>query len=304
MRGGYETTKLIPRAERLRTETKTRNKTVIRSRAPLHHSPGGFARAVRGGVWIHKLTSRRVDYVALELCESESESAMALTFTSWAVAPFSSTKSLGQAQLCSPAQSRHACHAASSSSSSSKLTEIRLARDDLLGLIATEERGVKTQHDATKRAQILEAIETLGVPGREQTTTDADALSATWRMLWTTEKEQLFIIDKSPLFGTRAGEVLQVIDVQRGTLNNVITFPPSGSFVVDSTIEVVSKQRVNFRFIGAALFVNGRRIAVPPFGKGWFESVYLDDSIRVAKDIRGDYLVVDRAPYDWNPPAA
>jgi hypothetical protein len=36
--------------------------------------------------------------------------------------------------------------------------------------------------------------------------------------------------------------------VQRGTLNNVITFPPSGSFVVDSTIEVVSKQRVNFRF--------------------------------------------------------
>jgi hypothetical protein len=139
---------------------------------------------------------------------------MALTCTSWAVAPFSSTKSLGQAQLCSPAQSRnaprHACRAASSSSSSSKLTEIRLARDDLLGLIATEERGVKTQHNATKRAQILEAIETLGVLGREQTTTDADALSATWRMLWTTEKEQLFIIDKSPLFGTRAGDILQV----------------------------------------------------------------------------------------------
>ena len=30
-----------------------------------------------------------------------------------------------------------------------------------------------------------------------------------------------------------------------------------------------------------------------------FESVYLDDDIRVAKDIRGDYLVVDRAPYGW-----
>lgn len=30
-----------------------------------------------------------------------------------------------------------------------------------------------------------------------------------------------------------------------------------------------------------------------------FESVYLDDDIRVAKDIRGDYLVVDRAPYNW-----
>lgn len=39
----------------------------------------------------------------------------------------------------------------------------------------------------------------------------------------------------------------QVIDVENCTLNNVITFPPTGSFVVDSTIEVVSKQRVNFR---------------------------------------------------------
>lgn len=213
--------------------------------------------------------------------------------TSWAVAPFSSSL-----VLCSPrnARARHVCRASSK-------TETRLARDDLLGLIETEERGVKTQGNDSKRAHILEAIEALGVLGREQTTTD-DGLSATWRMLWTTEKEQLFIVEKAPLFGTQAGDILQVINVQKGTLNNVITFPPSGSFVVDSTIEVVSKQRVNFRFIGAALFVNGRRIGVPPFGKGWFESVYLDESIRVAKDIRGDYLVVDRAPYDWQPPAA
>lgn len=27
--------------------------------------------------------------------------------------------------------------------------------------------------------------------------------------------------------------------------------------------------------------------------------MYLDDEIRVVKDIRGDYLVVDRAPYAW-----
>lgn len=30
-----------------------------------------------------------------------------------------------------------------------------------------------------------------------------------------------------------------------------------------------------------------------------FEFVYLNDEIRVAKDIRGDYLVVDLAPYTW-----
>lgn len=27
--------------------------------------------------------------------------------------------------------------------------------------------------------------------------------------------------------------------------------------------------------------------------------MYLDDEIRVVKDIRGDYLVVERAPYNW-----
>ncbi|RVW97074.1 hypothetical protein CK203_030046 [Vitis vinifera] len=30
-----------------------------------------------------------------------------------------------------------------------------------------------------------------------------------------------------------------------------------------------------------------------------FESVYLDSGFRVAKDIREDYLVVERAPYEW-----
>lgn len=30
-----------------------------------------------------------------------------------------------------------------------------------------------------------------------------------------------------------------------------------------------------------------------------FETVYLDDEIRVVKDIRDDYLVVERAPYNW-----
>lgn len=30
-----------------------------------------------------------------------------------------------------------------------------------------------------------------------------------------------------------------------------------------------------------------------------FESLYIDDEIRVVKDIRQDYLVVERAPYSW-----
>nr|CAD1835104.1 unnamed protein product [Ananas comosus var. bracteatus] len=153
------------------------------------------------------------------------------------------------------------------------------AKSDLLSLISDQERGLRTQRDPSKRAEIVAAIEALAAAAKGSVTT-GPPLSATWRMLWTTEKEQLFIIKNAPFFGTEAGDVLQVIDVEKGTLNNVITFPLPG-------------------FTSAVLRGSNWEIPLPPFGKGWFESVYLDEDIRVVEDIRGDYLVVDRAPYSW-----
>ncbi|KAK7339302.1 hypothetical protein VNO77_19960 [Canavalia gladiata] len=174
----------------------------------------------------------------------------------------------------------------------------RSAREHLLALLADQDRGLRTQSDPEKRAMIVEAINTMAAAGEGSITT-GDSLSGTWRLLWTTEKEQLFIIEKAPLFGTRAGDVFQVIDVRKKTLNNVITFPPDGVFFVRSGIEIASPQRVNFRFTSAVLRGKNWEIPLPPFGQGWFDTVYLDDDLRVVKDIRGDYLVVDRASYIW-----
>lgn len=171
-------------------------------------------------------------------------------------------------------------------------------KSDLLTLIADQDRGLKSQQNPKIRSEIIQAIEDLAILGKDSVTTGS-SLSGTWRMLWTTEKEQLFIVQNAGLFGTKAGDVLQVIDVDSLTLNNVITFPPSGVFFVRSGIDIASKRRVNFRFTSAVLRGKDWEFPLPPFGQGWFESVYLDDDIRVAKDIRGDYLVVDRAPYEW-----
>ncbi|KAJ3680594.1 hypothetical protein LUZ60_016872 [Juncus effusus] len=172
------------------------------------------------------------------------------------------------------------------------------AKSDVLNLISDQDRGLKTQSDSSKRAEIISAIDSLAALAEGEVTTGA-SLSATWRLLWTTEKEQLYIIKNAGLFRTEAGDVLQVIDVQNGKLNNVITFPPDGVFFVRSTIEIEPPQRVNFKFTSAVLRGNNWEIPLPPFGQGWFESVYMDEEIRVAKDIRGDYLVVERAPYSW-----
>eukprot|EP00262_Sarcandra_glabra_P006504 TRINITY_DN18836_c0_g1_i1.p1 TRINITY_DN18836_c0_g1~~TRINITY_DN18836_c0_g1_i1.p1 ORF type:complete len:232 (-),score=19.73 TRINITY_DN18836_c0_g1_i1:191-886(-) len=193
---------------------------------------------------------------------------------------------------------RHLNHKMTTACSTSISNESQLAKDDLLGLIADQERGIKTERHHSKRSKIIEAVDALSVYGKDTVTTGS-SLSGTWRMLWTTEKEQLFIIKNASLFGTETGDVLQVIDVESGRLNNVITFPPSGVFFVRSSMEVVSPQRVNFRFMSAVLRGKDWEFPLPPFGQGWFESVYLDDEIRVVKDIRGDYLVVDRAPYSW-----
>lgn len=120
------------------------------------------------------------------------------------------------------------------------------AKRHLLSLVSGEERGLKTQSNPQKLSQIIDAIDSLAAVGRGTVTT-GESLSATWRMLWTTEKEQLFIIKNASVFGTAAGDVLQVIDVEEKTLNNVITFPPDGVFFVRSDIQVASAQRVNFQ---------------------------------------------------------
>ncbi|TQE07064.1 hypothetical protein C1H46_007332 [Malus baccata] len=181
---------------------------------------------------------------------------------------------------------------------SAPTAQSQLAKQRLLNLIGDQDRGLMTQNNPTKLVSIVKAIDDLADLGRDSVTTGG-SLSATWRLLWTTEKEQLFIIQKASLFGTQTGDVLQVIDVGQRVLNNVITFPPDGVFFVRSDIAIASNQRVNFKFTSAVLRGKSWEIPLPPFGQGWFDTVYLDDEIRVVKDIRGDYLVVDRAPYTW-----
>ena len=60
-----------------------------------------------------------------------------------------------------------------------------------------------------------------------------------------------------------------MIDVNQGLLQNVITFPPEGAFVVDSNIAIAGPQRVDFQFSGAKLKLPSRDFGVPPVGKGW-----------------------------------
>lgn len=68
----------------------------------------------------------------------------------------------------------------------------RLSREEaavsrLLAAIEGCERGLTGNEE--QRAEIMAAVEELRELGSGSTTTGADELSATWRLLWTTEKE-------------------------------------------------------------------------------------------------------------------
>jgi hypothetical protein len=142
-------------------------------------------------------------------------------------------------------------------------------------------------------------------------------LTGTWKQAFSTEKETLAIFSTlAPLFRTRGEAAYQVIDAEAGRLQNVITFTNGAVFVVDSTLEVVESSeeeeeeqqqqgplplRCSFRFTGAALKLpSGKEWRLPPAGKGWFDTLYVDDQVRVAFDIRNDWLVVERdGPPRW-----
>eukprot|EP00963_Diacronema_lutheri_P011452 scaffold1401_cov330-Pavlova_lutheri.AAC.40 len=164
--------------------------------------------------------------------------------------------------------------------------QVQKKKRELLQLIQGTKRGV----DGNRKEDILRCATELGELGADSTNTATEVLSAKWKLLWTTEKETLFIFEKFP----SAGEAYQVIDVQESTLQNIIEFPPDGAFTVDSVISITSPTRVDFRFEGARIQTKFGSIPLPPFGKGWFENIYVDDTIRLSLDSRGDLLVVER----------
>lgn len=183
------------------------------------------------------------------------------------------------------------------------------AAAEIRALAATTAGGTATTPET--RREILSLAESLRAeaPSCQGSLQAAKrAISGTWRQAWSSEKETLFIFSTiAPLFGTKGEAAFQVIDADAGRLQNVITFANGASFVVDSTLEVVERQaeegedegplplRCNFRFTSASLKrASGKEIKLPPAGKGWFDTVYVDGKVRVALDIRKDTLVVER----------
>lgn len=111
--------------------------------------------------------------------------------------------------------------------------------------------------------------------------------------IWTTEKEINFFLDNG-----WATAITQTI--QGNQLQNDIPFVQGGGFRVEGSLHVpnVNGQRTDFSFTRATLDLrpNWGQWNVPPIGKGWFDTVYLDDTLRVDTNSRNDILICEPYP--------
>lgn len=112
-------------------------------------------------------------------------------------------------------------------------------------------------------------------------------LQKKWILEYTTEKEINVFQDwgiSSTISQTIDGSVLQ----------NLIPFKAGGSFGVSGRLSIPDPDgiRTDFEFESATLDLGKwGSFTLPPVGKGWFDTVYIDDELRVDLNSRDDILI-------------
>eukprot|EP00977_Amphora_coffeiformis_P015641 scaffold4600_cov169-Amphora_coffeaeformis.AAC.3 len=139
-----------------------------------------------------------------------------------------------------------------------------------------------------ERAQVEEKIAALAPFSPTKNSAASPLLQKDWILTWTTEKEINFFLD----FGI-ASEVSQTINGSE--LGNLIAFKRGGCLSVSGTLSASkddSAVRTEFKFDTATLdLAKWGKYQFPPVGQGWFDTIYLDDGLRVDTNSRDDILI-------------
>ncbi|EEC43432.1 pap-fibrillin-ii [Phaeodactylum tricornutum CCAP 1055/1] len=141
--------------------------------------------------------------------------------------------------------------------------------------------------DKPDRSIIEATIQELETLSPVTATASSPLLQKKWEMIWTTEKEINFFVERG-----FSSKIFQTID--GSVLTNNIPFIKGGSFNVTGSLSVpdIEGIRTEFTFSEAALdLAKWGTYKLPPVGKGWFDTLYLDDTLRVDLNSRNDILI-------------
>eukprot|EP00815_Leptocylindrus_aporus_P008510 CAMPEP_0116055018 /NCGR_PEP_ID=MMETSP0322-20121206/3150_1 /TAXON_ID=163516 /ORGANISM="Leptocylindrus danicus var. apora, Strain B651" /LENGTH=178 /DNA_ID=CAMNT_0003538527 /DNA_START=236 /DNA_END=772 /DNA_ORIENTATION=+ len=159
-------------------------------------------------------------------------------------------------------------------------SEVKRRNELCLKLLETCRSGEKD------RKVINEIVEELSLLNPTSSPSISSLLEKDWRLEWTTEKEINLFSDWN-----LSDEISQ--SIVGSNMRNLIVFKNGGNFSVDVELGVddVNPLRTNFEFVSAALELNGLNIRLPPVGEGWFDTLYLDENLRVQTNSRNDLFV-------------
>ena len=165
---------------------------------------------------------------------------------------------------------------------------------ELLSL-AEQSRGGLDAFEPEAQQRFDEVVAALSALTPSEAPARSSAFSGEWQCEWTTEKELNFAVEKG-LPGCPWERTYQQIDLEKGTLENVIQFAEGSYLKVGSTIapDADNGRRFNFAFDRCELRWRSIRVPLPPVGKGWGELLYLDEELRVQRDVRGDLLIASK----------
>ena len=114
-------------------------------------------------------------------------------------------------------------------------------------------------------------------------------LKREWKLRWTSEKEINLFLNNG-----WSKDISQTIEEYK--LQNNISFVRGGFLSVAGEIDTDSElgPRTNFEFTEANLdLARWGRYRLPPVGKGWFDTIYLDSSLRIDTNSRDDILICE-----------
>jgi len=162
----------------------------------------------------------------------------------------------------------------------------REAKVALLESIEGTNRGAGASAAQAEAVDAAAAALTALNPTRKPT---AGKLQGVWSLAYTTEKDVHF------LAVLPVQEISQEVDLEGAMVTNRVVYKLPISLVAKAPLEVVGPARIEYEFSSFVLTVLGAELSITPRGKGWSESVYVDDELRVVRNSRGDLLVLERA---------
>lgn len=122
-------------------------------------------------------------------------------------------------------------------------------------------------------------------------------LSGKWELVYTTEKEVNFFKTSWPF--AKVSRITQDLDLYDSkVINNSIKFDGGGEFNVIGSVRTdesdTGYDRVSFEFTSGEIVAWDKSLQVPPIGKGWFDTMYCDNKIRLSQDLRDDWSIFRR----------